>query len=434
MSEYRGEFKAVRPRRGPFHRPTDLIEPQGEQLKETTHKTEYVEYEVKPPMKKEPEKYVPNPHRFDTVSEHKEHFTGTRGSAAKIPSYLRGTTMRAPSAKVDYKSISHGDYKFWTPEPVARVTRANTYAPPMEPFRETSIHRQDFKRFNERPRPTARQPDKLAMVGSMENDTSYKVDFAPKEIPVKVVKEKEVYNPPSEPFDSTSIVKTDFKDPRGAKKASLCRWRDDFFKSSNPMQHETTNSATFRDWGAKPRQQKEPDSYQKPEGSMDCRTTNMDFCFFGEKAKPARSARPSTKLRFGRENSLDDRTNYSTDFLWRSEPVTFSRGPAVENEVLPKGGRSGFNATSEALDKYKRFDVVPPKGFRDNSSLFKTNDKINDGSMYRADYSWPKMKCDYETLFTGPKSNFVFDHVTEEGHKFYSIPNSIKDNNNETQS
>lgn len=361
------------------------------------------------------------------MSEHQDHFTGTRGPAARIPGYLRGTTMRAPSAKVDYKSVSHGDYKFWAPEPVARVTRSHTYAPPSEPFRETSIHRQDFKRFNEPPRPTGRQPDKIALVGSITDTTSYKTDFPPKELPAKTVKEKEVYNPPSEPFNSTSIVRADFKDPRGAKKASLCRWNEHLFKSSNPMQQETTNSATFRDWGAKPRQLKEPDPYIKPEGSMDCRTTHMDYCFFGDKAKPAKTARPRTKLRFGRENELDDRTNYSTNFQWRTQPVTFSRGPALENEVLPKGGRSGFDATSEALDNYKRFNVAPPRSFRDNSTLFKTSDKINTGTVYRGDYSWPRMKCTYDTLFAGSKSDKLLDHVSEEGHRFYSM-NEVSEN------
>ena len=426
VSEYRGQFKTVHPRRGPFYKPTDLITPSGEQLKETTHRAEFIPREVKPPMRKEPEKYVPNPHKFDTVSEHRDHFTGTRGAAARIPGYLRGITMRAPSARVDYKSVSHGDYKFWAPEPIAHITRANTYAPPSEPFRETSIHRQDFKRFNEPPRPTARQPDKIALRGSVADVTSYKTDFMAKELPARFVKEKEVYNPPAEPFNSTSIVRDDFKDPRGAKKASLCRWNDDFFKSSNPMQHETTNNTTFRDWGAKPRQQKEPESYQKPEGTMDCRTTHMDYCFFGEKAKPARTARPRTKLRFGRENPLDDTTNYSTDFQWRPQPVTFSGGPTVENEVLPKGGRSGFDGTSESLDKYKRFNVVPPKSYRDNSTLFKSADRINGGTSYRGDYSWPKVQCPSDALFSGQSSEFVFDHQTEEGHKIFSMPDVNK--------
>lgn len=426
VSEYQGEFKTVHPRRGPFYRPTDLITPRGEQLKETTHKAEYVPRDVKPREIKEPEKYVPNPHKFNTVSEHRDNYVGVRGVPAKIPGYLRGTTMRAPSARVDYKSVSHGDYKFWAPGPVTHIKRANTYHPPSEPFRDTSIHRQDFKRFNEPPRPTARQPDKIALTGAVADATSYKTDFPAKELPSRFVKEKEKYSPPAEPFNSTSIVRADFKDPLGAKKASLCRWDDDFFKSSNPMQRETTNNATFKDWGAKPRQPKEQESYQKPEGSMDCRTTHMDYCFFGDKAKPARNARPRTKLRFGRENALDDSTNYTTDFQWRTQPAKFSRRPTDTNEVLPKGGRNGFDATSESLDKYKRFNVVPPRSFRDNSTLFKSADKINDGTVYNGDYNWPSVKCPSDAIFSGKSSEFVFDHQTEEGHKMFSIQDVSK--------
>merc|ERR1712079_820648 len=115
-----------------------------------------------------------------------------------------------------------------------------------------------------------------------------------------------------------------------------------------------------------------------------------------------------------------------TDFQWRTQPAKFSRRPTDTNEVLPKGGRNGFDATSESLDKYKRFNVVPPRSFRDNSTLFKSADKINDGTVYNGDYNWPSVKCPSDAIFSGKSSEFVFDHQTEEGHKMFSIQDVSK--------
>ena len=68
---------------------------------------------------------------------------------------------------------------------------------------------------------------------------------------------------------------------------------------------------------------------------------------------------------------------------------------------------------------YKQFNVVSPKSYRDNSTLFKSADRINGGTSYRSDYSWRKVQCPSDALFSGQSSEFVFDHQTEEEHKVF---------------
>ncbi|XP_048583256.1 LOW QUALITY PROTEIN: stabilizer of axonemal microtubules 1 [Nematostella vectensis] len=246
VTEYKGNYHRKSAQRGPFHRPRDLLHPEGDIPDNTTSKTSYITHEVSPPKKKEPEKYVPNPNRFVTVSENKDHYRGSRAPPARMNPYLKGITMRVPSAQIQYMSTSHGDYRTWKPEPLEKISRSKTYAPPEQPFNETSIHRQDFMRFNQPPRPTARQPDKIRMSGSMDKTTTNLTYFTPKRSPPKMEKKRDEYVAPEQPFSSTSIFKTDYQDFRNAPKAAMYRPISDLFATDKPMQRETTKNADFQ--------------------------------------------------------------------------------------------------------------------------------------------------------------------------------------------
>lgn len=328
--------------------------------------------------------------------------------------------MRLPSGRVEYKSTSHGDYKTWRPDPVMRVNRSNTYMPPLEPFKDTSIHQQDFLRFNQPPRPTGRQPDKIKLEGLQEKETTNLSHYSAKELPPKFTNKKEVYNPPEYPFNSNSVFKEDFQDLRGAPKARRFRPISDLFATDMKMDSSTTKDSDFKAWQVKIPKQKSPEQYKRPEGEVDCQTTHMDYGNFGRRALPAKNARPRTKLRFGREEALDDTTNYGLSFRWTAQPKTFSKGPLVKNEVFP-GQRQNFNETSEFLDKYKRFNVVPPRMYKDNSQLFKTKDPVSNHTVYKGDFEWPSMECPSNNLMNGT-GNFKFDHETEAGHRVFEMP------------
>ena len=141
VSEYQTRYHKVQPKRGPFHRPTDLIHTEGPLIDHTTQRADFVPHEVSPRKPKEQEKYIPNPNKFDTVSEQRENYRGFRAVPAKIPPYLRGETMRVSSTKPEYKSTSHKDYRGWKPQRTERIIRGSTYSAPSEPFNETSLHR-----------------------------------------------------------------------------------------------------------------------------------------------------------------------------------------------------------------------------------------------------------------------------------------------------
>ncbi|KAK3738142.1 hypothetical protein QZH41_005324 [Actinostola sp. cb2023] len=420
VTEYRGKYLNRSPRRGPFNRPKDLIHYDGPLDQSTSHKTDFGTYEVMPPRRKEPEKYVPNPHKFNEVSEHHDHYKGVRAIPAKMEPYLKGVTMRMPSARIEYKSTSHGDYKSYRPEPLLRIGQSNTYMPPAEPFRDTSIHRQDYLRFNQPPRPTGRQPDKITIQGPQERETTHLSYYTAKELPPKFELKKEHHSPPENPFDSTSVFKADFQDFRNAPKARKFRPISDLFATDKKMDSSTTKDADYKAWEVKIPKHKSPELYKRPEGDVDCRTTHMDYGNFSRRALPAKNARPRTKLTFGREDALDDTTSYGLSFRWTAQPKILSRGPLERNEVFPTANTS-FNETSEFLDKYKRFNVVPSKMYRDNSTLFKTSDPVSGNTVYKRDFDWPSVDCPSDKLFSGTAA-FKFDHETETGHRFFEIP------------
>lgn len=420
VTEYKGNYLTTTPRRGPFNRPRDLIHYDGPFSPNTSHKMEFKTYDVMPPLKKEPEKFVPNPNRFEEISEHHDHYKGARAPPAKMEPYLKGVTMRMPSARIEYKSTSHGDFKTYRPEPVMRVNRSTSYVAPMEPFKGTSIHQQDYLRFNQPPRPSGRQPDKILIEGQQEKETTHATYYQPKELPPKFTNKKEEYNPPEYPFNSNSVFKDDFQDFRGAPKARKFRPISDLFATDQKMASSTTKDEDFKAWEVKIPKQKSPETYKRPDGDVDCRTTHMDYGNFGRKALPAKNARPRTKLRFGREETLDDTTNYGLSFRWTAQPKVSSKGPLVKNEIFP-GEKQQFKETSEFLDKYQRFNVVPPKMYRDRSQLFKSRDPVSDHTVYKGDFDWPSIDCPSNKLLTG-SSSFKFDHETEGGHRVFEIP------------
>ena len=174
-----------------------------------------------------------------------------------------------------------------------------------------------------------------------------------------------------------------------------------------------------------PPKAKEPEQYKKPKGNMDCRTTQKDYGDFGSKGIPAKNARPRTKLRFGREDLMDDTTNYGASFQWKAQRVVHSKGPAVKNEIFPAPVPGTATERSEFLDSYRRFQVMPSKMFRDNSSLFKSSDRVASSSVYDVEFKWPKVNCPSDALMRG-SARFAFDHETESGHKVFTVPEVSK--------
>ena len=434
VTEYKGRFEDITPKQRPFLRPKDLIRQEGETNTETTNATSFIAHSVQPPKAREPEKFVPNPHKFDTVSEHHAHYKELNGIPAKIPPYLKTTTMRKPSGKIIYRSTKQEDFK-WNSLPNRGgeiVTREKPYRPPSKPFQGTSIHRQDYTRFNQAPNPTARQPDKINFGKSPVNFETTSMAFHK---PLQAIASRspiaepprEVLTPPvRSAFTSTSVFRGDFVDYKTAKSAQIYKPESNLFKTSDSMSSETTKATAFQAWPLESRQRKPPEIYKKPEGLFQAQQTSRDYSNHGDLAIPAKSARPRTKLQRGREFPFNPTTSYSQEFkgheMLPPRRDMMRQSANNDNEIFPKSSDPLTFGTSEFLDKYKRHQALPAKMFKGDSGLFQTSSKISDQTLYKEQFRGDKIECPSEKLLRGdPLGNMAFDHVSEEGHKVYDI-------------
>jgi len=422
VSEYGQRYQSIAPARGPFRRPKDLIHYDGKVSKDTVQRSDFIEHPVSPPKPKKADEYVPNPNKFDFISEHHDNYTGTRTAPATVPPYLRGITMRWPSAKLEYTSTSQRDFSDRKPNERARLVdlSKSKYTPPKSPFRDNTLHRMDYIRFNQPPIPTARQPDKIQFDGPSSKETTSKTDFTAKELPAKIPPRVEKHVSPEEPFNSTSVFRADFMNHNKIMKRDGFKRESELFKSGEAMQSATTKADDFQMWPVTLPEKKRADIYKRPEGCMDMVATSSDYQHFGNKAVPARSARPKTKLKPGRFYPFEAGTNYNSSFQSWNVPPVKSIAQDNSNFVLPKAVGT-LNETSEFLDKYRRHNALPARKFNPISDLFKTDKALDKDSTYKNDFSEKGFSCQTDALLKENSASFHFEKETEDGHRFYQI-------------
>ena len=231
---------------------------------------------------------------------------------------------------------------------------------------------------------------------------------------------------PKTAFTSTSVFKADFVDHKAIKSAHMFKPESHLFRTNKTMEQQTTQGDSFKAWPIESRHRKAPDAYKKPEGEIEIMPISRDYSNHGELGIPAKSARPRTKLRRGREFPFNSTTSYSTEFQKHvtSQRSTLRQNARDCNEIFPKSteGVEVPAITSEFLDKYKRHQAPPARMFKDNSSLFKTSDSFADTSLYKDQFKGERIECPTESLLRNDKVGlFTFDHVNEEGHKIFEI-------------
>ena len=231
---------------------------------------------------------------------------------------------------------------------------------------------------------------------------------------------------PKTAFTNTSVFKADFVDHKAIKSAHMFKPESHLFRTNETMQRQTTQADSFRVWPIESRYRKAPDVYKKPEGEIEIMPISRDYSNHGGMGIPAKSARPRTKLRRGREFPFNPTTSYSTEFQKHTaqQRSTLKQNARDGNEIFPKSteGPEATAATSEFLDKYKRHHAPPARIFKDNSTLFKTSASLEDTSLYRDQFRGERIKCPTEGLLHNDNVGlFTFDHVNEEGHKVYEI-------------
>ena len=421
VSVYGEVFQNVKPKRGPFHRPKDLLVSKGNIEFETTKDEDFVQHPLPEWKPKEPEKYVPPPGKMDVDSEYHSHFLGERAQPAKIPPYLKTVTQMIPSGKIEGDTTNRADFKLRSAQARCMpVSRDDKYTPPKSPFTHTSIHRADFLRFNQPKRATGRQPDKIDMKGhQMHLDTSHSLDFKRYSIVKnKVIRRGDEYQPPSGPFDSDSLMRTDYQKHSGARKADIHNPIDTVFKTDERMERMTTNLEDFKTWPVEAVKSKHKQKYEQPEGEMVLKSTSMDYRYFGNEAKPAKSARPKTKLRTGRDGVFNGTSNYSNDFkVWASLPALPIKAKDELIELSPR--RTKFDSNSEHREEFRRFNTAPARIFKPLTSVFKTDESMASKTVYNSEFAGRQHPtCPSERILGGEIAGMRFEDDEDTGHRY----------------
>eukprot|EP00794_Sanderia_malayensis_P009975 gene9975-10998_t len=422
VSEYGDGFKQTQPKRGPFHRQKDLLIPKGDVEYKTVNNDDFIAHDLEPRKIKEPEKYMPPTGKMDVASEYVSHYNGEIAEPAKMEPYLKTVTQAVPTGKMQQETSNKMDFKrFSTTTRQQPILRDKTYSPPKSPFTSTSIHRADFQRFNDPPRPSARQPDKISTKGqSIILSTSYNDEFKRHSFSntSNIVKKRGDYRPPSKPFDGNSLMQSDYTSHLTAKKADIHKPIATVFKSDRPMERETTNLEDFKSWPVKMKEPRKKEEYKKPDGEIALKPTSSDYKYFGSAAIPAKSARPKTKLRTGRDGMFDGTSNYSTDFqVWGSVPVLPVK---LKDELTRLSGevKSDLRNTSEHKEMYKRHNTAPARIFKPKATVFQTTDAMLNKTMYSIEFgAKPVVACAGERLLKNP-SGIQFEDDWDTGHRF----------------
>lgn len=421
VSEYEDVFTHIRPKRGPFIRPKDLLLSKGNIDLTTISKEDYVTQPLPEKKVKEPVAYIPPSGTMDIDSEYHSNFQGEISPPAKIPQFLRSVTQKIPSGKMQGNTTTKMDYrKHSTVVRSMPVSRGNKYTPPKSPFTYTSIHRADFQRFNEPKRPTGRQPDKIDMKGlPMELETSHCSEFKRHSIKKnEIVRRSDEYDRPSGPFDGDSLMHTDYVWHADAKKAKREKPVTTVFKTNDQMERTTTNLEDFKGWSVEAPRPKPKQQFQQPEGKMYLNPISTDYKYFGIDAKPAKSARPKTKLRTGRDGAFCGTSNYAADFKpWMSLPAIPIKLQDELTTLSPR--KTKFDANSEHRESYKRFNTAPARTFKPGTHVFKTEDAMANRTTYNCEFDGkPPPQCPSERILKGDIANIRFEEDFDTGHRY----------------
>ena len=425
VSEYDDVFKNVRPMRGPFIKPKDLLLSKGDIDLTTVNKEDFITHPLPEKRVKDPVTYIPPSDIMDIDSEYHSNFRGEISPPAKIPQFLRSVTQRVPSGKMQDHTTNKMDYrKHSNTTRSMPVSKGDKYAPPKSPFTYTSVHRADFQRFNEPKRPTGRQPDKIDMKGlPMDLETSHFSDFKRHDIKKNdIVRRSDEYERPTGPFDANSLMHTDYIWHADAKKANREKPITTVFKTNDKMERTTTSLEDFKCWSVEAPKPKAKHQFQQPEGKMYLNPISADYKYFGSEAKPAPTARPKTKLRTGRDGAFYGTSNYAADFKqWMSLPAIPVKLQDELTTLSPR--KTKFNANSEHRESYRRFNTAPARIFKPGTHVFKTEDAMSNVTTYQSEFDGrPPAQCPSERILRGKMSGILFEEDIDTGHKYVIGP------------
>ena len=226
---------------------------------------------------------------------------------------------------------------------------------------------------------------------------------------------REVYEPNTQPFDGSSIMKADYGVHKAPVKSSLVKHDSLIFASDEPMPSKTTNLVAYPNWGVqKNSHAKEVSMYRPPSKDMELQKTSDDYKNFGP-TPPSKALRPKTNITLG--GDFDGVTMYTNGFV--KHDVSPRPKPIISREQTYYSSGVPFEGCSESKDHYKKHHVPPARMVRRLNDLFDKNAAFDDHTSYKDQYVSKKLPvC---PILKSINDNFSGYHVVDDvegGHRF----------------
>uniref|UniRef100_A0A1I8FW57 ZM domain-containing protein n=1 Tax=Macrostomum lignano TaxID=282301 RepID=A0A1I8FW57_9PLAT len=172
--------------------------------------------------------------------------------------------------------------------------------------------------------------------------------------------------PPTEPFQSESVNRADFQYRQGERQQPI-RPKNEIERAEGPFNGESSSRDAYKAWQAQPRYRHQQPAYERPEGSMDLRTTySNEFANSGPRVRlpPIRPESQHRQLR---------------------DPNAAFAGHSEQAESFPGYKRAQISDAKPASFKPNRQYQPPECGTR-TSCKVSTEPMVNRGAGSNAEY------------------------------------------------
>ncbi|ESN93707.1 hypothetical protein HELRODRAFT_180571 [Helobdella robusta] len=420
FSEYTQEYKEHPLEARVNYKPQyQLKTNQGPMDDMTTHKFDYIPYEVEKPYKRQTEAWQKPEGNMEVITNYHKDFTE---KPLDIIRSFKPEEVKKSLGKFEGEPTYQADYKPWESKPRVKFgpPEPNTQLSD-QPFHGNTNYQTDFIPYKTIPSTKSMKP----ITGPVHSDapfidaTDYKESYVQYPIEAKIAKAKVNWQPTDlPPMDDLSSYKKDYIAKDSQKPVSF-KPDQTPYSSQAAFDETTTHKTDFMPWLLDlKRPNKRTENYQKPDGQMTFdTTTQLDYPAYPN--QPPTRVIPNYQDSFGRDKPrFDATTNYTIDYKrWSVQgtdrvkklsdyvpsDVPFNGIPTYQTDFVPK-------------------QLVFTKSARPVQGAFKSDAPLDDSTEYKVEFFKKSVEpCPVPNVKSGADSRYEFVTQDDVGHLWYRI-------------
>ena len=385
----------------------------------TIQKVDFVPHSVRPISPKAKPTYVRPEGRVEKDSEYKLKYTGEQ---VPPPQPIKPTHNKLMTdTQFQGNTTQKTDFVDWGTPQLERHGEQKVYEPPVEKFKAISTVQADYVNKGHFSPTQSMKPPQIPKTSSepFDSSTNYKHDFKAHEILPRVVQEKEVYQPRKEVFGGTSTFKSDYRQHSQYKPSPSMKPTQVAMKTDKTFDSKSIQNTDFRAWELPSKQKRTPPVYVPPTEKFPSRSTfRDDYKDYGP-VTPSRSLKPpQNPVNSGEpfQGSTVQKLDYQ---MWTLDSPTkpIIHGKDYQPPVQKFSGQSTFQTSYKGKYGPPADSAKPPPIAAQGSG------KIDCETIYRNMFSPKSFTTCPTTFFKGDldtTSRFLYSHQDKTGHKFFA--------------